>query len=70
MSVEIDRDVLVRLLLEGAASTALQRDAAHELERAWEAEARIHADFLNADDRLRDTQRQLQMALSALKASS
>lgn len=60
MSVEIDRDVLVRLLLEGAASTALQRDAAHELERAWEAEARIARD-------LGDTQDALRMALDALK---
>lgn len=57
---DTDRDFMVRCLVDGVASKSLQREAAHELERAWMAEARIARD-------LGDTQDALRMALDALK---
>lgn len=55
-----DRDYMVRCLIDGVASSNLQHEAGHELERAWMAEARMAAD-------LKDTEAALKLAIDALK---
>lgn len=50
---QTDRDHMVRCLIDGVASRSLQREAAHELERAWQAEGRMYRDLVDTQDALR-----------------